>query len=114
MILNTPIQPLVDEDKLIWKAENHGNYSVRSAYRVFVNEIVDNFHLHIMDRWNLIWKLKVSPNIKKKCVTRVCRGCFSTRVRLSSRGVHCLIDCVLCSSNYEDSIHVLLGCSSLA
>jgi len=42
--LNTPLQPLVGEDKLIWKAEKHVNYFVRSAYRVCVNEIVDNSH----------------------------------------------------------------------
>jgi hypothetical protein len=24
--------------------------------------------------------------------------------------MHCPIDCVLCDSNYEDNIHVLLGC----
>jgi len=26
--------------------------------------------------------------------------------------MHCPIDCVLCASNYEDSIHVLLECPS--
>jgi len=41
-------------------------------------------------------------------IWRVCRGCFSMRARLSRRGVSCPIDYVLCGSNYEDIIHVLL------
>jgi len=40
----------------------------------------------------------------------VCRGCFPTCARLLSRGIHCSNDCVLCGTNYEDSIHVLLEC----
>jgi len=100
----------VGEDKLIRKAGKHGNYFVQSVYRVCVNEIIDNFNIHIPGKWNLIWKLKVPPKIKKNFGWRVCRGCFPTRARLNSGGVYCLIDCVLCSSNYEDNIHVLLEC----
>lgn len=45
-------------------------------------------------------------------VWRVCWGSFPTRACLSRSGVHCPIDCVLCDSNYEDNIHVLLECPS--
>ena len=31
-ILHTPLISQVDEDNIIWKAESHGRYSVRSAY----------------------------------------------------------------------------------
>jgi len=44
----------------------------------------------------------------KNFVWRVCRGCFQTREHLSSRGVHCPIDCALYGNNYEDNIHMLL------
>ena len=109
LVLNTPLQPLVTGDKLIWKAEKNGMYSVRSAYRICVTEIADNSRLHLPGRWKLIWRLKVPPKIKN-LVWRVCRGCFPTRSRLSSKGMHCPINCVLCDSNYEDNIHVLLEC----
>jgi len=109
LILNTPLQPLVTEDKMIWKGERSGNYSVKCAYRICVSEIVDNSHMHVNGRWNLIWKLKVPPKIKNS-LWRVCRGCFPTRARLSSRGVFCPLDCVQCNNNYEDSIHVLIEC----
>ena len=32
------------------------------------------------------------------------------RAWLSSRGMHCPIDCVLCGSNFENTIHILLEC----
>ena len=103
LMLNSPPQPLVNEDKLIWKAKKNSNYSMRSVYRICVSEIADNSHLHAPDRCNLVWKLKVPPKIKKKknLVCHVCRGCFPTRARLRSRGVHCPTDCVICGSNCE-------------
>jgi hypothetical protein len=64
LILNTPLQPRVTEDKMIWKGEKSGKYSVRSAYRICVDKIADNSHMHVLGRWNLIWKLKVPPKIK--------------------------------------------------
>jgi len=50
------------------------------------------------------------PPKVKNFVWRMCRGCFPTCARLSSRGVACPIDCVVCDSNYEDIIHVLVEC----
>lgn len=64
LILNMPLQPLVTEDKLIWKGEKNGNYLVCSAYRMCVSDIVDNSHLYVPGHWNLVWKLKVPPKIK--------------------------------------------------
>jgi hypothetical protein len=40
-ILNTPLFDQVQQDRLIWRAENHDYYSVRSAYRFCVNKLVD-------------------------------------------------------------------------
>jgi hypothetical protein len=55
LILNTHLQHLVNEDKLIWKAEKNGKYSMHSSCRICVNEIVDNSRLHLPSRWNLVW-----------------------------------------------------------
>jgi len=44
-ILHTPLIALVQEDRLIWKDERHGRYSVYSAYRLCVEELVDSSHL---------------------------------------------------------------------
>jgi len=109
LILNTPLEPLVTEDKMIWKEEKSDKYSVKSAYRICVVEIADKSHMHVHGLWNLIWKLKVPPKIKI-VYWRVCRGCFPTHTHLSSRGVSCPLDCVQCNNNYEDSIHILIEC----
>ena len=41
-VLHTAMISQVDEDIIIWKAEKHGRYSVRSAYRLCVSELIDS------------------------------------------------------------------------
>ena len=94
LILDTLLQQLVTEDKMIWKGEKSGKYSVKSVYRICVTEIADNSRMHVHGWWNLIWKLKVPPKIKN-FLWRVCHGCYPKRARLSSRGVSCPLDCVI-------------------
>jgi hypothetical protein len=81
-ILDTSLFPQVNKDRLVWKSEKNEQYSVRSAYRVCVEEIVDNSHLQRNGYWCGIWKLKVSPKVRNM-MWRVCRECLPTRVRLS-------------------------------
>lgn len=59
-IIRTPIFHQVEEDALIWKAEKNGHYSVKSAYHLCVNNIVDNSYLHRAGSWDSIWRLKSS------------------------------------------------------
>jgi hypothetical protein len=66
-IVNTLLYPSVTEDRLIWKKENHGEYSVRSAYRFCVQELLDTSHFKVQGSWNLISKLKIPPKVKTLC-----------------------------------------------
>ena len=70
-ILQTSFLPQVHEDQLIWKAERHGRYFVRSAYRLCVDELVDSSHFRRPGFWTSIWKLKVPPKVKN-IVWRMC------------------------------------------
>jgi len=45
LILQTPLFHQVIEDTLVWKLEKNGQYSVRSAYRLCVENFVDKFHI---------------------------------------------------------------------
>jgi ribonuclease HI len=110
-IVNTPLYPSVREDRLIWRKENDGEYSVRSAYRLCMNELLDTSHFKVQGEWSLIWKLKVPPKIKN-LVWRICRKCLPTRVRLRDKGVSCDDVCSLCNTNEEDSLHLLFRCQS--
>ena len=104
-ILNTPLFEQVQQDRLIWKAKKHGHYSVRSAYRLCVNELIDVSHLRRPGNWSGIWRLKVPPKVKN-LVWCMCRGVLPTRVRLHDKGVHCPTDYVNCNSGQEDFAHL--------
>jgi hypothetical protein len=108
-IFKTPLVEQVHADKMVWKAEKNGNYSVRSAYRLCVEELIDISHLKRSVCWSSIWRLKVPPKVKN-LVWRICRGCFLTRARLGDKGVHCPPNCVVCDDNYEDIVHILFTC----
>jgi hypothetical protein len=110
-ILKTPLYSLVAEDKRIWRGEQNGEYSVRSAYRLCTQELIDTSHLRVNEAWNLIWKIKIPAKVKN-LIWRICRRCIPTRVRLRDRGVNCSIDCVLCNGHDEDNKHLLFTCPS--
>jgi len=58
-ILQTLLFVQVVDDRLIWKAERNGLYSVKSAYRLCVKELVDTSHFRQPGLWSGIWCLKV-------------------------------------------------------
>ncbi|GAU47653.1 hypothetical protein TSUD_27780 [Trifolium subterraneum] len=51
-------------DKLIWRVDPHGQYSVKSAYRLCTQEIIDTSLLSRPGMWHLIWKLHTLPKVK--------------------------------------------------
>jgi ribonuclease HI len=99
----------VVDDRLIWKAEKNGLYSVKSAYRLCMEELVDVSHLRRPGYWSGIWRLKVPPKIKN-LLWRMCRGCLPTRVRLQDKGVQCPTSCVSCDGPHEDLAHICFEC----
>ena len=108
-ILNTPLFEQVQNDRLIWKAERNGCYTVRRAYRLCVEELVDVSHLLRPGNWRDIWRLKIPPKVKH-LVWRMCRGCLTTGVRLQDKGVSCPTNCASCNDNYDDLNHLLFEC----
>lgn len=108
-ILNTPLYDQVPVDNMVWKVERNGIYSVRSAYRLCVEELVDTSHLRRPGYWSGIWRLKVPPKVRN-FVWRVCRGMLPTRVRLQDKGVQCPTNCVSCADGHEDLSHVFFDC----
>jgi len=108
-ILHTPLIHQVEDDRIIWKAERNGRYSVRSAYRLCVTELIDSSYNWRPGYWFRIWKLKVPPEVKS-LVWRMCRSCLPTRVRLLDKGVVCPTNCASCDSNNENLMHVFSYC----
>jgi len=108
-ILQTPLVDQVVDDRLIWKAEKNGLYSVKRADRLCMEELVDVSHLQRSGYWSGIWTLKLPPKIKN-LLWRMCCGCLPTRVRLQDKGVQCLISCVSCDGPHEDLAHICFEC----
>lgn len=108
-IISTPLLPQVLVDALSWSGERNGQYSVRSAYRIYTDAFTTAAHLYRPGTWSAIWKLKAPPKVKN-LVWRVCRGCLPTRARLLSRGIQCPTHCVICNEGEEDSTHILFTC----
>ena len=94
-ILRTPLLNVDQQDTKIWDYTPNGVYSVKSAYKVIMNELVDNEHLAISSNWRLIWRVNVPPWVRN-LMWRICEGNIPTRTTLNSRGVLCLIVCLLC------------------
>jgi len=108
-ILHTPLISQVEEDRIVWKGERHRRYSVRSAYRLCVTELIDSSYLWHPGYWSGIWNLKV-PSKVKNLLWHMYRGCLPTRVRLLDKGVVCPTTCVSCESSHEDLLHVFFEC----
>ncbi|WJX92273.1 hypothetical protein P8452_73938 [Trifolium repens] len=109
-ILNTPLFEEVTEDRVVWNFENHGNYTVKSEYRNYINRKAVEDRLQVEGGWNSLWSVAAPPKTKH-LLWRICRGCLPTRVRLRGRYVQCPIECPFCSNNDEDEWHILFGCN---
>lgn len=91
------------------KKKSNGEYSVRSAYRMCMNELLYTSHFKVEGAWDLIWKLKVPPRIKS-LLWRICRNCLPTRTRLRDKGVNCAAVSALCNVDEEDIVHLIFKC----
>ena len=108
-IVTTPLYPSVREDRLVWKKESNSEYSVRSAYHLCMNELLDTSHFKVESAWDVIWRLKVPPRVR--ClIWRICRNCLPTRTRMRDKGVNYATVCALYNVDEEDSVHLLFRC----
>lgn len=108
-IIRTPLNEIVQQDRLIWNRSNDGSYTVKSAYQMALTNLVDRSHLRSDGDWSFIWKLKVPPRVKL-FLWRSCREALPTRVQLNGRGVPCPITCVLCDKELENMWHLIFTC----
>ncbi|CAJ2632963.1 unnamed protein product [Trifolium pratense] len=106
----TPLYASVRDDKLVWKLEQDGFYSVRSAYKQCVNDAGYQDRHGVAGQWNNIWHAKIPPKVKN-LIWRIGRDVLPTRKKLNSRGVQCPMHCVVCNDGDEDSTHVLFSCT---
>jgi ribonuclease HI len=108
-IMAVPLLDAVAVDKIMWKEERNGVYSVRSGYRKMMKEKEEWRQDRAREPWGLLWQVK-APQKAKHLLWRICRECLPTRVRLRNRYVNCTLECPLCLENFEDEWHLFFEC----
>lgn len=84
-IRNLALTNLDGSDKLIWKFNNKGMYTVKSAYMYAMETLIDNAEYRVSGDWMRMWNLHIPQRIKV-FLWRVLRGVLPTRMRLQDRG----------------------------
>ncbi|CAN1273582.1 Putative ribonuclease H protein At1g65750 [Linum perenne] len=64
IIAAMPLPSLDRRDTLIWHFSRDGGYTVRSAYRVAMERIVNRAHLNVVGDWTKLWKVRVPARVK--------------------------------------------------
>ncbi|GAU48478.1 hypothetical protein TSUD_291630 [Trifolium subterraneum] len=93
-----PLIREVHEDRLVWREEQNREYTVKSRYRILMQEKEEGRRRGMEGSWHILW--------------RICRDCLPTRVQLRQHHVSCPISCELCNRENEDIWLVLFECES--
>ncbi|KAK2388665.1 Ribonuclease H superfamily protein [Trifolium repens] len=109
-ILDIPLFDMVEEDKLVWNDNTHGQYSVKSGYNVLLESIGKGVMPTSQGQWSNIWKIQAPPKAKH-LLWRICKGCIPTWSRLQARCVPCPLNCPICEHCTEDDWHIFFNCN---
>ena len=112
-ILRIPLR-MQEEDWWAWELEEHGEYSVKSAYRkLAAMHEQDNPAIpggSGDDSWGKVWKLDVPPKVKVFW-WRVLHEFLPTKSVLNQRHIEPLAFCDVCGAEKETIRHVLIECT---
>lgn len=115
-ILAVPIAATPVADKQIWPYTTDGVYTVKSGYKVLIDEGNSNSPSSSSGSdvnkpfWKAIWTAKVPPKIRN-FIWRVCNNGIATGSNLYRR--QCISDeiCGICGMAPETDTHLFTGCS---
>ncbi|CAN1156954.1 Putative ribonuclease H protein At1g65750 [Linum perenne] len=108
-ILSMPLPRQVGRDVMIWHFSKDGNYSVRSAYRVYMDKVVRRTYLNVPGEWPLLWKMKIPPKVKH-FMWNLGRDVLSTKEALHRRHIFVAGECGCCNVFFETSWHLFFEC----
>ena len=98
------------QDKIVWKFNNNGDYTMSSAYWIFFNEN----HKEAHSVWNsCIWKRLWSLNLLFKLVIflwKFCTKCLPIRSELHKRVLGISLLCNFCNEENETMEHLFFLC----
>ncbi|CAH9081254.1 unnamed protein product [Cuscuta europaea] len=105
-ISSIPISAGNRVDGYWWKGETSGNYSVKSGYRLQVEETAGTTN----GVWSHLWTAKVPPKFKY-FMWQVLDGSIPTVDKLRQRGIEVPNGCKLCDAPTESLEHAFRECS---
>ena len=113
-ILRIPVAART-EDMWSWEPEKHGNYSVKSAYKLLYNARQQQNRVDqgtsSDDTWKrIIWKLDVPPKVKVFW-WRVMHEFLPAKQVLHRRHIEQVANCDTCGASEESIGHVLMHCT---
>lgn len=110
-IMDTPLYPSVNSDRRVWSLSSTGIYTVKTAYHMAIDTLINRDHLNVDGEWSRLCKLDVPPRVKL-FLWKVCMGCLPTHCKLQTKVVQCPSLCVMCDSNLENLWHLFFSCES--
>lgn len=89
------VQSMVDDNLVSWPYAI-GTYSVKSAYHIYMSQLVKSRTLHVKGMWDDIWHLHV-PRKVIIFYWQLCHDILPICISLQVRGVPCPVSYVMCS-----------------
>jgi hypothetical protein len=101
-------------DILIWTGTKRGDFSVRSAYHMLLNQShaveasssSSSSRGQIQRGWSSIWAVPVQPKVKL-FIWRACKAIFPTQTNLFDKEVSQTYSCLWCGDEAETVDHLL-------
>ena len=106
LILKIPLSNRRDEDVWFWLVDPHGQYTVRSCYKMLTH----CSHAPISSVWRKLWNLTV-PNKVKSFLWRTTMNVLPTCDNLIRRRVEVMPICSFCNHQNETVLHALVDCA---
>ncbi|CAH9114934.1 unnamed protein product [Cuscuta europaea] len=105
LIRRIPLSKRDVPDRITWKGEESGKFSVKSCYRRLTGELNRDGWVG----WTAVWNWDILPKIKT-LFWQICSGTLPTTANLRRRLVACAERCGLCGAEDESLIHLFVLC----
>jgi hypothetical protein len=106
-----------EDDFLAWHPEKFGVFTVRSAYRLALEEQLRSDGRHATSAnplgtstdWKLIWQTPVPPKVRI-FAWKLARNALATQVNMAHRKMETFATCTICGNADETTYHAMIQC----
>jgi hypothetical protein len=106
-----------EADFIAWNPEKSGVFTVRSAYRLGLEEMLQmdgRQTTSVRPRgdcadWKLIWQCPIPPKVRI-FAWKLARNALATQLNMHKRGMETLDTCLICGTEPESTFHAMIKC----